>query len=239
MSQFITYKKQFVKHDTNLMKLVRIEIRKNRIRSFCNISKNKMGSSSGSCSCMNFHRITPIYSDGYGDYNLNNISSQDINSLSKDLLFPKEESLPSSSTSTSSVAEDGSSIPRSMDRNSSASLILSSLINQQMHAQKLLAQPMQQNPPKRPKEKRSFRSIMLPNHKNFNFQENVVKIKLKSFRSSTENKPKLNAFFRSNSFRFERQKSNEDHGSGSVFKSMRSTPFSRSSEVRFYLNVNK
>ena len=197
-----------------------------------------MASSSGSCSCINFHRLTPIYSDGYGDYNLNNVSSHDINSLSKDLLFPKEESLPSSSTSTSSVADDGSSIPRSMDRNSSSSLILSSLINQQMHAQKLLAQPLQQNPPKRPKEKRSFRSIMLPNHKNFNFQENVVKIKLKSFRSSTENKPKLNAFFRSNSFRFERQQSNEDNGSGSVFKSMRSTPFSRSSEVRFSLNFN-
>ena len=195
-----------------------------------------MAQSSGSCSCMNFGRLAPIYSDGYGDYNLNNISNHDNHSLSKDLLFPKEESLPSSSTSTSSVADDGYSQPRSMDRNSSASLILSSLINQQMHAQKLLAQPIQQSSPKRPKEKRSFRSIMLPNHKNFNFQENVVKIKLKSFRSSTENKPKINAFFRSNSFRFERQQSRDENGNnGGVFRSIHSSPFSRSSEVCTYI----
>ena len=192
-----------------------------------------MASSSSTCSCMNFQRIAPIYSDGYGDYNLNSLSNHDNISLSKDLLFPKEESLTSSSTSTSSVVDDGYSQPRSMDRNSSASLILSSLINQQMHAQKLLAQPMQQSSPKRPKEKRSFRSIMLPNHKNFNFQENVVKIKLKSFRSErTENKPKINAFFRSNSFRFERQQSSDENGSGGVFRSIHSSPFSRSSEVQ-------
>ena len=195
-----------------------------------------MASSSGSCSCINFQRLAPIYSDGYGDYNLNSltsISTHGNNSLSKDLLFPKEESLPSSSTSTSSVADDGYSQPRSMDRNSSASLILSSLINQQMHAQKLLAQPIQQSSPKRPKEKRSFRSIMLPNHKNFNFQENVVKIKLKSFRSErTKPKPKINAFFRSNSFRFERQQSRDENGNnGGVFRSIHSSPFSRSSEV--------
>ena len=189
-----------------------------------------MASSSGSCSCINFQRLMPIYSDGYGDYNIN-ISPHDSNSLSKDLLFPKEESLPSSSTSTSSVADDGSSQPRSMDRNSAASLILSSLINQQIHSQKVPVQPIQQQTPKRPKEKRSFRSIMLPNHKNFNFQENVVKIKLKSFRSGTENKPKLNAFFRSNSFRFEKQQSNEENGISNVFGSMNSSPFSRSSEV--------
>ena len=192
-----------------------------------------MAFSSGSCSCINFQRIAPIYSDGYGDYNLNISSSHDNNnSLSKDLLFPKEESLPSSSTSTSSVVDDGSSQPRSLDRNSSASLILSSLINQQIQAQKLLAQPIQKQPPKRPKEKRSFRSIMLPNHKNFNFQENVVKIKLKSFRSSTENKPKINAFFRSNSFRFEKQKTKDANDRGSVFRSINSSHLSHSSEVR-------
>ena len=123
-----------------------------------------MASSSSTCSCMNFQRIAPIYSDGYGDYNLNSLSNHDNISLSKDLLFPKEESLTSSSTSTSSVVDDGYSQPRSMDRNSSASLILSSLINQQMHAQKLLAQPMQQSSPKRPKEKRSFRSMWRPAH---------------------------------------------------------------------------
>ena len=194
-----------------------------------------MASSSGTCSCINFHRLAPIYSDGYGDYNLNMVSSNDNNSLSsKHLLFPKEESLPSSSTSTSSVTDDGGSQPRSIDRNSSASLILSSLINQQMQAQRLLSQPIQQQPQKRPKEKRSFRSIMLPNHKNFNFQENVVKIKLKSFRSATENKPKINAFFRSNSFRFEKQQTNEDMNGGhnSVFRPIiSSVPFSRSSEV--------
>ena len=190
-----------------------------------------MAASSGSCSCINFQRLTPIYSDGYGDYNIN-ISPQNNNSLSKDFLLPKEESLPSSSTSTCSTAEDGTSQPRSMDRNSTASLILSSLINQQIHSQKTQAQPVQQQIPKRPKEKRSFRSIMLPNHKNFNFQENVVKIKLKSFRSSTENKPKLNAFFRSNSFRFEKQKSNEANSINHVFGSINSSPFSRSSEVK-------
>lgn len=65
------------------------------------------------------------------------------------------------------------------------------------------------------KEKRSFRSLMmLPmNHKTFQLQESgFVKIKLKSFRScsSAANKTKLNAFFRSNSFRFEKQRRSQD-----------------------------
>ena len=191
-----------------------------------------MASSYASCSCINFQRVMPIYSDGYGDYTIN-VSSNDSNSLSKTPLFPTADSLKSSSTSTSSVAEDDNSQPRSLDRSSAASLILSSLVRQQAHSQKLPAHHTQQEP-KRSKEKKSFRSIMLPNHKNFSsFQDSVVKIKLKSFRSSAENKPKLNAFFRSNSFRFQKQKSNEhdDEHEGSIFNSIKADPFSRSSEV--------
>ena len=186
-----------------------------------------MASSYASCSCINFHRVIPIYSDGYGDYTIN-VSSHDSNSLSKNLLFPTADSLKSSSTSTSSAPEDENSQPRSLDRSSAASLLLSSLVRQQAHSQKLPAHHTQQVP-KRSKEKKRFRSIMLPNHKNFNFQDSVVKIKLKSFRSSAENKPKLNAFFRSNSFRFQKQKSNEHDGS--IFGSIKADPFSRSSEV--------